>query len=211
MRTSSRKTTAAVLRSIIGIKNQDMAERCGCSVDTIRSVEIGRLKLSEKLATKMFHETGISPEWLLNGDPSAPPISRSGDPYTRAKFDQAQASKLKNHYDQPTPWSRNLDAFGFCTRIIAILESAATRKNYHMALYKVHTALGSLQRELGVDEELYRYSYSGPNSIIGANISVGLPLLKEVVATVQQVQDKMTEASNPRKKQPSSRRRSRRV
>jgi transcriptional regulator with XRE-family HTH domain len=195
-------TTVAVLRTILGIKDEQMAELLGCSRHAIHSLESGRLKLSDELATKMFHETGISLDWLLEGDPSAPAISARGEPYTRAKFDEAQAKKI--YYDRPTPKYRNLDAFSFCTRIIAILKSAATRKNYHMASYKAHVALGSLEREFGTDEELYRYS--GPSSLIGANFSRGLPPLKEVVATVEQVQD-MLEAPSRRKKRSSPARR----
>ena len=153
MRTSSRRTTAAVLRQILGIKDFEMAEILGRSKYTIHNIESGRLKLSHSLATKMFHETGISLDWLLNEDPNAPPISGRGEPYTREIFEKAQAEKI--YHDQPHPIFRNTNALGFCARLIAILESASAHKNYHMALYKVHTALDSLQGEFGMNEKAF--------------------------------------------------------
>jgi plasmid maintenance system antidote protein VapI len=150
-----RKTTTAVLREILGIKDFEMAEKMGRSVHTIRSLESGRLKLGGELATKMVHETGISSVWLLNGDPTAPAVSANGEPYTRAKFEEAQAEKI--YYDQPHPGSRKMVELGWSARLVAILESACARKNYYMALYKANAALDSLQREFGIDEKLYQH------------------------------------------------------
>src|SRR6266496_2144392 len=167
MRPSTKKTTAAVLRNLLdtdlqAMKDRDMAELLKTSVSTIHSLESGRLKLSPSLAKRMFHETGISLEWLLGDKPAAPPIGADGKPYTRATFERVQAKKI--YYDQPHPVLRNLDKLGFCARLIAILESASARKDYYMARYKVHTALDSLQREFGMDEKVYQdtapYSYN---------------------------------------------------
>lgn len=207
MRTSSRKTTTAVLREILGIKDFEMAGILDRKVHTIHSLESGRLKLSQELATKMFHETGISLDWLLNGDPAAPPVSGRGEPYTRVKFEQAQAEKI--HYDQPHPVFRNNNALGFCARLIAILESASARKNYHMALYKVHTALDSLQGEFGMDESLYQYA--GRHHV---NNSMAVMLLKGILAREKQLQDRIKRvqrraAPKPIKKQSSKRKRRR--
>jgi transcriptional regulator with XRE-family HTH domain len=183
MRTSSRKTTTAILREILGIKDFEMAKILDRTVHTIHSLESGRLKLSPELATKMFHETGISLDWLLKGDPTAPPISGRGEPYTRAKFDQAQAEKI--NYDQPNPIFRNIDALGFCARLISILESASSHKNYQMALYKINSALDSLRGEFGMDENLYQYA--GSNHV---NNGMAVPLLKGILAREKQLQDR---------------------
>ena len=155
MRTSTRKTTAAVLREIIGIKDQQWADMLGRSVHTVRALECGRLKLSPELATKMVHETGISSIWLLNGDPAAPPTAQGGQPYTRAEFDKAQADK--GFYDQPIWEARVMIELGWSARLVAIIESASARKNYYMALYKINAALDSLQKEFGIDEKVYQH------------------------------------------------------
>jgi transcriptional regulator with XRE-family HTH domain len=203
MRTSSRRTTAAVLRQILGIKDFEMAEILGRSKYTIHDIESGRLKLSHSLATKMFHETGISLDWLLNDDPNAPPISGRGEPYSKEIFEKAQTEKI--YHDQPHPIFRNIHALGSCARLIAILESASAHKNYYMALYKVRTALDSLQGEFGMDEKVYKHS--APAHV---NDGMAIAALKEVLARYKQLQDRVKgvqrhATSKPRKKQPSRR------
>jgi transcriptional regulator with XRE-family HTH domain len=207
MRTSTRKTTIAVLREILGIKDFEMAEILKRTVHTIHSLESGRLKLSPELATKMFHETGISLDWLLDEEPNAPPISGRGEPYTKEIFEKAQAEKI--YYDQPNPVFRNTYALGFCARLIAILESASSHKNYHMALYKVHSALDSLQGEFGMDENLYQYT--GPNHV---NNGMAVPLLKGILAREKQLEDRSKRvqrlaAAKPEKKPLSKKKRRR--
>ena len=207
MRTSSRKTTAAVLREILGIKDFEMAGILDRTVHTIHSLESGRLKLSPELATKMFHETGISLDWLFNEDPNAPPISGRGEPYTKEIFEKAQAEKI--YYDQPHPLSRNTDELGSCARLVAILESASAHENYYMALYKVRTALDSLQGEFGMDESLYRYA--GPHHV---NNGMAVTLLKRILAREKQLEDRIKRvqrraAAKPEKKPLSKKKRRR--
>jgi len=71
-----------------------MADLLKCSRSTINSLESGRLKMSEKMAKRMFHETEISPEWLLAGEASAPPMSGYNEPYSKAIFERR---RLKKH------------------------------------------------------------------------------------------------------------------
>jgi transcriptional regulator with XRE-family HTH domain len=212
MRPSTKKTTAAVLRKLLGtdleaMKDRDMAELLKTSVSTIHSLESGRLKLSPSLAKRMFHETGISLEWLLGKKPEAPPIGTDGKPYTRATFERVQANKI--YYDQPHPVLRNTDSLGFCARLIAILESASAGKDYYMALYKVHTALDSLQQEFGIDEKLYQHS--GPHSV---NTTMAVAALKQVLARnndlqrlIKEFKESQHPTPKPTKKRPSKKRR----
>src|SRR6266480_2705097 len=187
---STLKTTAAVVRSIARETDWKWADIMGKSIHTIRHLEAGTLRLSPAMATKMFHETGISLEWLLKGDPVAPPISGRGEPYSRAIFERAQAEKTP--HDQPPSVLRHFDKLGFCARLIAILESASGKKDYYMALYKMHTALDSLQREFGIDEEVYQHS--GPHSV---NASMAVEALKQVLARNDDLQRVIKQLQHP--------------
>jgi hypothetical protein len=204
MRTSSQKTTAAVLRKIIGKKDDEWAQMLGRSAQVIHNIEAGRTKLTPELATKLFHETGISWIWLLNKDPTAPPIAQNGEPYTAEIYERNQAQKIP--LDQPNPVFRNFDKLGFCARLIAILESASARKDYYMAVYKVHTALDSFQREFGMDEKIYQYSG-------GRHVNEGMAIaaLKEVLARDKKIQSVIKQlhhpTSKPTKKRASKKRR----
>lgn len=63
----------AVLRHILRMNQAQLGELCGHSGRTIQAVELGKLALSEGLAHRIAQATGISVEWLLNGDPTVPP------------------------------------------------------------------------------------------------------------------------------------------
>jgi transcriptional regulator with XRE-family HTH domain len=73
MRPSPLRHPLAVLRLILKMGQAELAELCGCSTPTIQAVELCKLPLSKGLAVRVAEATGISVEWLLNGDPEAPP------------------------------------------------------------------------------------------------------------------------------------------
>ena len=150
---SLEKTPAAVLRAILGIKDSAMAELLECSAFTIHSLETGRLKLSEAMAGRMFHETEISPQWLLAGDAKAPPKSAYGEPYTKAIFDRAQAVKVDR--DDPSGDWLMLDALDCAARLVAIFTSARASQQYYMVSYKARKAIEELRKEFGQDQKLY--------------------------------------------------------
>jgi transcriptional regulator with XRE-family HTH domain len=152
MRTSTRKTTTAILREILGIKDFEMAGILDRSIHTIHSLESGRLKLSLELATKIFHETGISLDWLLKGDPGAPPMSGRGERYTKELFERAQAEKM--YYDRPHPFFQKTDALDCCARLAGVLKNASDHGKYYMAKYKLRGALSALEKEFGQEKEM---------------------------------------------------------
>ena len=65
MRCYDTRHTVAALRKIIGLNQGELAVMVGRSKRTIQAVEIGRLKISEDLAARIAHETGVSMHWLL--------------------------------------------------------------------------------------------------------------------------------------------------
>jgi DNA-binding XRE family transcriptional regulator len=62
----------AVLRKNLALRQSELAQMVGCSVQTIQSIEVGRLKLSESLASRIWAATGCDKEWLLRNDLSEP-------------------------------------------------------------------------------------------------------------------------------------------
>ena len=148
-----KRTPAAVLRAILGVKDVEMAELLGCSRATIHSLESGRLKMSEVMARRMLHETHISPQWLLAGNAEEPPVSAGGAPYTRAFFERAQAEKAI--LDRPAHWSLLLDALGYSAQLVAILTNASFHGEYYMASYKTWAAIRALREEFGQDLAVY--------------------------------------------------------
>jgi DNA-binding XRE family transcriptional regulator len=162
MRTSSRKTTPAVLRSILGIKDVEMAELLGCSTSTIHSVESGRLKLSESLALTMSLVTGVNVMWLLDGDTSKPPTCQyQRRPYSRSEFENWLLSKTETlRVDKRV---RAIEIVEYFARLRAILESAHKRGDYLMARYKVGIAIDALREQFGQDRFCFA-DLDGPDS-----------------------------------------------
>jgi hypothetical protein len=169
MRTSSRKTPAAILREIIEIKVPEWAEILERSPHSVHDLECGRLKLSPALATKINYETGISIGWLMDGNPSAPPVAQDGREYTKAIYDEVQAK----HFTMPAAfgsftlsgqdvdlttvdnnWAIGHNALQFCGNICAILVSANRKRKYRLACYRLAKAIQELGNELGAAKEL---------------------------------------------------------
>src|SRR5258706_8726965 len=94
MRPSPQRHTLAVLRTLIGFTQKEMAQILECSTATVQAVELGKLKLSLDLAERVHFQTGISTEWLLADDVSQPPVSVRGKPYTKAVFEEMRAALL---------------------------------------------------------------------------------------------------------------------
>lgn len=145
---STLKTTAAKLRSIIEEKDSVWAEDIlGKSVHTIRHLEAGTLNLSADLAAKMNYESGISIKWLMDGDPTAPPVTPDGRAYTKKIYENVQARKK---YFATVPDSDvKKTVLDVLRSICGILVSANRKRNFHLAVYRTAKALAELRDEFG--------------------------------------------------------------
>ena len=94
MRTSKLQHNLDRLRGFLELHQQEMADLAGCSRELIKSVEVKRTRLTERLAEAIFMATGVSTKWLLTNDLNAPIIDNLGEPYTRKAFDTAQAGDV---------------------------------------------------------------------------------------------------------------------
>ena len=95
MRPSPLRHTLAILRTTIGLTQKDLAGLVDRAPRTIQSIELGHLPLSEELALRIAHETGVDESWLLQGDTSVPPrrgaalqaIRHRQRPYNREDYE----------------------------------------------------------------------------------------------------------------------------
>ena len=199
-----RKTTAAVLRATCGIKNQEMAEILGCSVDTIRSVECGRGRLTEDLARRMSYETGVSLAWLLKGDLKMPPVTASGEPFTEEIYEKMRAEKKQ--FNQQPVWVRTFEGLQFCAQILSILERSNTDKNYALCAFKTGRALDDLKDKFGQDDE---YPWSADSR--WGNPVAAINILKRLIDNAKNLfeKEKRFRIAQQKKRSSSSRRRPR--
>jgi len=212
MRTSSRKTTAAVLRDIIGIKVPEWAEILNRSPHSVNALETGRLKLSEGLAMQMHYETGISIKWLLDGKPKASPIAEFGEKFTKANFEKVQARK--KYFARVKETNLKIDAIEFLRRICNVLVSANRKRCYHLTAYWIGKALDGWSAQLGEPRDFNNYeklrTYLLP---MWLRKEPGLPLVppSEHARNIQEALCKLdqTAAFKPKSKRPSKKRRRR--
>jgi transcriptional regulator with XRE-family HTH domain len=101
MRPSNCKSTVTVTRSVAGITMQQLADVLGCNRNSLQQIELGRLKLSEKMAERIALHTGVDISWLLSNRYRLPPGCRRdpSEPYTREVYRQTRAeiSEPRNH------------------------------------------------------------------------------------------------------------------
>ena len=152
MRPSKLRHPVAVLRGICELRQKEFANLIGITPVYLQKIELTPahhgVSLSAKVAQRIFHETGVSIEWLRAGNPSRKAVSSRGEPYTREIFVRAQAEK--KHYDRPPiPFFLNTDALRYCARVVAILESARKSGKYYSAEWEMGAALDKLQKEYG--------------------------------------------------------------
>lgn len=161
MAKSQSKTTVSVLRSIIGISAQDLAELTGRSIHTIQSVESGRLALSEELAVKMSVETGVCAQWLVNREPQAPPLNDFplpvGHPnslFTKRYFEKRRADRMhgRDELNQLGGGFPFLDSAKLC----AIRQAAVKSGNARVVQYRISKFLRELEKEFGQCEKTLR-------------------------------------------------------
>lgn len=73
MRRSPLSHPLAVLRTTIGLTQKELGILVQRAARTIQSIELGKLPLTEELALKIAHETGVDVAWLLAGNPGVTP------------------------------------------------------------------------------------------------------------------------------------------
>jgi transcriptional regulator with XRE-family HTH domain len=155
MRRSPLKHTLAILRQITGCQQKQFAELVGKSTRTIQAIELGQLRLSEKLAERISFETGIYLPWLLEDDVTCPPFSRNMQRYTREYFERYRAVVEDNGGFDNTENAEIQIRFLLSSELAEIMATAiASKKSGSMALfsYKTSRALRQLAKEFGAEE-----------------------------------------------------------
>ena len=92
MPVSSKKSCLAVLRTVAEITQKELAELVDCAPVTVQSIELGKLRLSERLAERISLQTGVTINWLMQNDYTVPPTwKRDERPYTKREYEMTRA------------------------------------------------------------------------------------------------------------------------
>jgi hypothetical protein len=130
-----------------------MAEFAECSPATIQAIELGKLKISDRIARLVFVNTGVSLEWLLANDTSVPPTDHdTKEPLSKDTFEAHRAGlfapnrgdtkALGQLFDLWTLYARQVDVY-------SILLAEAYKKNREgLFAYKCMMATLEVSRAL---------------------------------------------------------------
>ncbi len=83
----------AVLRQAIGLGQQQLAARIGCSKSYIQKIELDDRPLSLETAKRIGDHTGVDLDWLMAGNYKKPPLAAAGRPLTWERYDRHRAWK----------------------------------------------------------------------------------------------------------------------
>jgi DNA-binding XRE family transcriptional regulator len=163
-------TTIRKLREITTYDQIGFASTVGCSYSTIQSLELGRLKLSTKMADQIRQVTGINLEWLFGDkNPKAKvpqiwkgdaPIDEFQKPYTRETFKRRQSrfvlgkkGDVLNINDQI--WMRRA-CLDVVTRYLKTMKKSIEQGEWHLAFYKLNQSLIEVEKEYGTARNYFR-------------------------------------------------------
>ena len=149
-------TTLVVLRKQLDLRQKEFADKVSCSLDTIKSLEQGRLKLSATLAMKIYEATGIDTRWLIANDPEKPPVAFwKAEPYTKAIYDAVQGAK-----NQPEGYIVEVQEDVVLRRLgelLAVLNAAQrkSRESAYVVHHRISEFVERLIKEFPVDMRRY--------------------------------------------------------
>jgi len=152
MRISERKTTAAVLRFILGEKlDHDFCSLVGCSMDLWRKLENGDRRMTERTAAHVESSTGVSRVWLLAGNPKVKPVAVDGSPFNLGSFRNFKATQITG--DKRTLGLAIYPA-GHLPSLVATAAAAARDGKLASFAVELEAAVDSLRRQYGFDKDV---------------------------------------------------------
>jgi transcriptional regulator with XRE-family HTH domain len=159
---STLSTVVAVVRKEIGLSADEFGRLIGKPIGTVKKLEAGTLKLSERTARDISEKTGVAMGWLLDGEVQVPPVNAFGRPWTKQAFESEEGAKMRENYAAflkgGKAASKHIEqriqeymiqlVVG---RLIAVLESQRTNPDtFSILLAKVDRYLYGLERECNV-------------------------------------------------------------
>jgi transcriptional regulator with XRE-family HTH domain len=156
---SLKKTPVAVLRNMLELSIDEFGKLVGIAPSSVKSLENGRLALSEKTAFRIKDETGVSVAWLLNGNSKQKPyVERLPDGsstlYTKERFERIQATKLEPNDESQEKLELRYDrAIAIITDWLSAYFHADEKGEADLAEYLMRKALEEIVDRFGKDDD----------------------------------------------------------
>jgi transcriptional regulator with XRE-family HTH domain len=147
---------------MLALSVEEFAGLIGKSVPTIRSLESGRLKLSEETARRIAKETGVSIYWLLEDDPKKEPfVEEQGSirlPYDKGIFEVVQSQGAESGFTpkEVTPASLHATTVQQCADWLPIFAAAQKAGKGDLAVFLLRRFFSEMKERFGADYEIAR-------------------------------------------------------
>ena len=155
-----------MLRLTLGLSVKEFAALIGKSISAVTSLETGRLVLSEETAFKIAEETGVSIDWLLEGNAKQKPYvrtspDRSKEPYKKEYFENVQSwrkhrDRSPNSYAKPQV--RLWPALAAIGDWLSVYHKAVETGEADLVRYLMRKFLDSLVERFGKNDQTFMLS-----------------------------------------------------
>jgi transcriptional regulator with XRE-family HTH domain len=140
------------VRKLYGLSQQKLANLVGCSLPAIKQIETARLRPSAGLAHRIYMQTGLNPDQLLDNFMPEEPLHPMGMPLSKEIFQWMQQGhqehQTKEHVDERL---RHFKA------VLEVLLDASTRQGKLWALQPaLQDAIDRLIRDFDLDKDFRR-------------------------------------------------------
>jgi transcriptional regulator with XRE-family HTH domain len=157
-------TTVRLLRKALGLKKEDFATLVNYSTDTIHSLELERMNLSARAATKIAETTGVSGYWLLRGCTSHPIENDRGGRWDLDYFRERQAEPFKP-ISYETRLQEMAPSFGSDVKgLLGIYAAALQSDKLHLLRYDFHRFRQEMSKAYGFSAAVMELAGVGRSS-----------------------------------------------
>jgi transcriptional regulator with XRE-family HTH domain len=150
------KTTAAVLRRMLGLSVEDFGKLIGKSVSTVTKLETETLPLSEETAYRISVETGVSMDWLMVGNPREKPHYFDDEnrkrPYKKELFERIQAQRNSEAVNLPDAGSSLIRAIVVAADFLSVYNAASESGKAEHIAYLVKQFTDDLVERFGKND-----------------------------------------------------------
>jgi transcriptional regulator with XRE-family HTH domain len=141
------------------MSQKEFAALIGCAVPTVQAVELGKLTLSERLGEKISYETGVNLQWLMKGDVTAPPFTRTGHlAFTQRAFEVRRSELSRPKVETSDILHVHSSLQRALISITTLLLRAYEMDQFNLAHYKLEQALSTVLREFKAEPDFTEWT-----------------------------------------------------
>ena len=147
----------STMRKRCKMSQSKLARLAGCSLPTIKQIERGRLRPSAGLAHRIYMQTGLNPEQIMNNVNPEEPLGVTGEPFTEENFTVAQAEMQKGHRAYETQEQIDEDIRFYAAVLTLVLDASIREGKIWAFRPALKDAINRLIKDFELESDLRRF------------------------------------------------------